>query len=217
MASNEIHKYRCLECGEIRWTIKSKGCRKCHSANLELFVEPSGCKEYRSLIHALSSDLATLAKKSDTNVIEEIALKHAEILCRNTANLSIESHRCKEFCKAVCELLNRWTKMDVRSVQIIAEFLTLWQEVINYDRYISELIHKEISNWIRSLAHKKLMGKEKKSLRFGVMVRTKDRKIQHFQTYRRQEDIERLAKPFIYVNKATESGIFLSESEFYVS
>lgn len=77
-----------------------------------------------------------------------------------------------------------------------------------------DMIDSDLQLTTYSLAYRKLAGKEEKSLRFDVMVRTKQPKIQQIQTYRRQEDIERLVKLFRYVNKAIESGIFYPNQNF---
>jgi len=68
-----------------------------------------------------------------------------------------------------------------------------------------------------SLAYRKLEGKEERGLRFDVMVRTKEPKIQQILTYRTKEDIERLVKVFRYGRKAIDSEIFYPNPNFICS
>jgi putative RecB family exonuclease len=77
-----------------------------------------------------------------------------------------------------------------------------------------DMIDSDLQLTTYSLAYRELVGKKEKGLRFDVMVRTKEPKIQQIETYRRQEDIDRLMKLFRRVNKAIESGIFYPNENF---
>ena len=59
-----------------------------------------------------------------------------------------------------------------------------------------------------ALAYRTLEGKEEGGLRFDIMVRTKQPKIQQLATTRNQRDIDRFIKTLAHVYKAIESGIF---------
>ena len=67
---------------------------------------------------------------------------------------------------------------------------------------------KDLQLTAYSLAYRTLEGKEEKGLRFDVMVRTKEPKIQQLYTTRNQKDIDRFIKTLAYVYKAIETGIF---------
>jgi len=118
---------------------------------LELFIEPRGYKKYNLIIHSFSSDIATLFKKRNTNTVKKIVGKYMAILCGNTENLTLGTHYCKDFSKSLNKLLSMWVQEKIQADLIISKFSRLYQKAIHYDRQISGLIHREISNWICSL------------------------------------------------------------------
>lgn len=59
-----------------------------------------------------------------------------------------------------------------------------------------------------ALAHRSILGKVEKGLRFDVMVRNKTPKIQQIATARTQADIDRFLKILAYISKAIKEGIF---------
>lgn len=66
-----------------------------------------------------------------------------------------------------------------------------------------------------SLAYRHALGLKEKALRFDVMVRTKNPKIQQITTQRTQEDINRFLKIMAYVAKATQAGIFYPNENYF--
>ena len=65
-----------------------------------------------------------------------------------------------------------------------------------------------------AFAYRTLNGKDEEGLRFDVMVRTKEPKIQQVYASRSQEDINRFLKLAGYVNKAITTGIFYPNENF---
>ena len=80
--------------------------------------------------------------------------------------------------------------------------------------YSEEQVATDLQLTAYSLAYRMLEGKEERGLRFDVMVRTKEPKIQHISTKRTQEDINRFLKLVDYVNKAIKTGIFYPRENF---
>ncbi len=74
--------------------------------------------------------------------------------------------------------------------------------------------HKDLQLTAYSLAYKRLKGKCEKGLRYDVMVRTKEPKIQQLLTKRTNEDIKRFKKLLSYVNHSIETGIFYPNENY---
>ena len=67
---------------------------------------------------------------------------------------------------------------------------------------------KDLQLTAYALAFRTLERRDEGGLRFDVMVRTKEPKIQHLYTARTQKDIDRFIKTLANVYRAIDSGIF---------
>jgi putative RecB family exonuclease len=74
--------------------------------------------------------------------------------------------------------------------------------------------HTDLQLTAYSLAYKQLEGKKEKGLRFDVMVRNKEPKIQQLSTKRNQQDINRFKKLIVYVSCSIENSIFYPNENY---
>jgi CRISPR/Cas system-associated exonuclease Cas4 (RecB family) len=75
-------------------------------------------------------------------------------------------------------------------------------------------IHTDPQMTAYALAYRRLTGKKENGLRFDVMVRTKNPKIQRLNTERKTEDFGKFQKLLSHVEKAIETGIFYPNENF---
>jgi predicted nucleic acid-binding Zn-ribbon protein len=152
MDKEQLRKYRCVECGHICWTRKSRGCRKCGSLKLEHFVEPRNYEKHRRLVHEISFDLASLAKNKEKGYLENAAHQFIELLIKPTDNLSTEHPFCKGLFGELSTLLSSWINKSIETNEVIQGILFLGENAVEYDDYLAQLIHAELSNWLSSLS-----------------------------------------------------------------
>ncbi len=78
----------------------------------------------------------------------------------------------------------------------------------------AEAIAQDLQLTAYALAYRTLEGKLESGLRFDVMIRNKEPKIQQLTTTRNQGDIRRFLKLLGYVTKAINTGIFYPNPNF---
>lgn len=78
-----------------------------------------------------------------------------------------------------------------------------------------ENINTDLQLTCYSLAYRHALGLQEKALRFDVMVRTKNPKIQQISTQRTQEDIDRFLKILAYVSTAIQKSIFYPNENYF--
>lgn len=78
-----------------------------------------------------------------------------------------------------------------------------------------ENINTDLQLTCYSLAYRHALGLKEKALRFDVMVRTKNPKIQQLTTQRTQEDIDRFLKILAYVSTAIQKSIFYPNENYF--
>lgn len=76
-------------------------------------------------------------------------------------------------------------------------------------------INSDLQLTCYALAYRHALGQKEKALRFDVMVRTKNPRIQQITTQRSQEDINRFLKILAYVSKASTLGIFYPNKNYF--
>jgi len=74
--------------------------------------------------------------------------------------------------------------------------------------------HSDLQLTAYALAYRQTEGKDENGLRYDVMVRTKNPKINQLETTRSQEDIRKFSKLLNHVNRSIKTGIFYPNDNF---